>query len=245
MRKIPVLPCSFIKYSLIYIGLGCFLFSMMSCSGGLLGLFKSKDAKELEITPEALIQEGLNAYQRKKYTKATEAFQKMKDRFPYNPYAIVAELKLADSYFLNKEYLLAATAYKEFEKLHPTNEIIPYVIFQLGMCYFKQMPTTDRDQSYAFQAAQAFDRLIKTYPKSEYVSQAQPHWITAQKKLALHEFYVGEYYFNGKKYEAALGRFEGVVQQFPNLAHPPKLEQYIRICKEKLDRAQSQKNKKP
>ena len=171
-----------------------FLFSLMGC-----GCFKSKEAKELEKTPESLIAEGLDAYQRKRYEKAGEAFQNLKDRFPYNPYAIVAELKLADSYFLNKEYLLAATAYKEFEKLHPANEIIPYVIFQSAMCYFKQMPTIDRDQSYAFQAVQEFERLIKNYPQSEYVSQAETNLITAKKNLAAHEFYIGEFYFNEMK----------------------------------------------
>jgi len=240
MRKIPLFTRSFYKHSLIVLIMGWFLFSMVSC-----GYFKSKDAKELEKTPEALIQEGLDAYQRKKYEKATEAFQNLKDRFPYNPYALVAELKLADGYFLNKEYLLAATAYKEFEKLHPVNEIIPYVVFQLAMCYFKQMPAIDRDQSYALQAAQEFDRLIKNYPQSDYIAQAQTHLITAKKKLALHEFYIGEYYFNRKKYDAALGRFEGIVQQFPETSHPPKLEQYIQICKEKLAQTQPQKNKNP
>jgi outer membrane protein assembly factor BamD len=213
-----------------------FLSSMVGC-----GLFKSKEAKELEKTPESLIAEGLDAYQRKQYEKAGEAFQNLKDRFPYNPYAIVAELKLADSHFLNKEYLLAATAYKEFEKLHPANEIIPYVIFQLAMCYFKQMPTIDRDQSNAFLAVQEFERLIKNYPQSEYVSQAEVNLIKAKKNLAAHEFYIGEFYFNQKKYEAALGRFEGILRDFPDSAYPPKLKNYIAICKEKLAQPQAEK----
>ena len=196
-----------------------FLFSLMGC-----GLLRSKETKELEKTPESLIAEGLDAYQRKNYEKAGEAFQNLKDRFPYNPYAIVAELKLADSHFLNKEYLLAATAYKEFEKLHPSNEIIPYVIFQLAMCYFKQMPTIDRDQSYAFQAAQEFDRLIKNYPRSEYISQAESNLITAKKNLASHEFLIGEFYFKEKNYDAALGRFEGILRAVSRYRLPSKTE---------------------
>jgi hypothetical protein len=41
---------------------------------------------------------------RGKDMKKPGKLQNLKDRFPYNPYAIVAELKLA-SHFLNKEYL--------------------------------------------------------------------------------------------------------------------------------------------
>jgi outer membrane protein assembly factor BamD len=240
MREYPSFKYSCLKYGLILMVIVWFLISLMGC-----GVFKSKEAKELEKTPESLIAEGLDAYQKKKYEKAGEAFQNLKDRFPYNPYAIVAELKLADSHFLNKEYLLAATAYKEFEKLHPSNEIIPYVIFQLAMCYFKQMPTIDRDQSYAFQAAQEFERLIKNYPKSEYISQAESNLIAAKKNLAFHEFFIGEFYFNQKKYDAALGRFEGILQQFPETSQPPKLKNYIEICKEKLAQGRPPKLKTP
>lgn len=231
---------SYSGYSLIFIMVGGLIFLLSGC-----GLFKSEASKELERTPDSLIMEGLDNYQRNRYERAIEAFQKLKDRFPYNQYAIVAELKLADSYFLNKDYELAAVAYKEFEKLHPANEVIPYVIFQLAMCYFNQMPTIDRDQTYASSAVQEFERLIKNFPKSEYISQAQANLIIAKKNLVSHEFYIGEFYFKGKKYEAALGRFEGILRRFPDAPPPPKLDDYIRICKEQLARIQPQKVKTP
>jgi len=217
-----------------------FLFSC--CLGTLLclgscttisGWFTSGPKQELEKTPESLVQEGLDAYQRKKFEAAIEAFQKVKDRFPYNQYAILAELKLADSYFLNKDYELAAAAYKEFEKLHPANEIIPYVVFQQGMCYFKQLPTTDRDQSKAELAVQEFDRLLKTYPQSEYAAEAQTNRTASRRNIVLHEFYVGEFYFNKKNCPAALGRFEGILQKYPDVTPPPKMEGYLKTCREK------------
>lgn len=208
---------------------GWLLLSLAGC-----GYFKSEASKELERTPDSLIMEGMDNYQRKRYERAIEDFQKLKDRFPYDKHAILAEIKLADSYFLNKDYQLAANAYKEFEKLHPANEVIPYVIFQLGMCYFNQMPTIDRDQSFAFRAVQEFERLIKTFPQNEYVSQAQTNLITSKKNLVSHEFYIGEFYFKEKNYAAALGRFEGILRQFPDTPHPPKMKEYIQICKEKI-----------
>lgn len=238
MKKTP--PAFYSKHSLVFVMIGGLIFLLSGC-----GLFKSEASKELERTPDSLIMEGLDNYQRNRYERAIEAFQKLKDRFPYNQYAIVAELKLADSYFLNKDYALAAVAYKEFEKLHPANEIIPYVIFQLAMCYFKQMPAIDRDQTYASQAVQEFERLIKNFPKSDYLSQAQANLITAKKNLVAHEFYIGEFYFKGKKYEAALGRFDGILRRFPDTPPPPKLDNYIRICKEQLARIQPQKAKTP
>jgi outer membrane protein assembly factor BamD len=233
-------PASYLWSCLIFLITGGLILQLSGC-----GLFKGGASKELERTPDSLIMEGLDNYQQKKYERAIEAFQKLKDRFPYNQYAIVAELKLADSYFLNKDYELAAVAYKEFEKLHPANEVIPYVIFQLAMCYFKQMPTIDRDQSNASLAVQEFERLIKSFPNSEYISQAQTNLITAKENLVSHEFYIGEFYFKGKKYDAALSRFEGILRRFPDTPPPPKLDDYIRICKERLAKTQPQKAKTP
>ena len=50
----------------------------------------------------------------------------------------------------------AVLAYTEFINLHPTNENLPYVMYQIGMCYYNQITTIDRDQSEGFQGLKAF-----------------------------------------------------------------------------------------
>jgi outer membrane protein assembly factor BamD len=201
------------------------------------GWFSSATKEEPEQSADALIQEALDAYQLKKYERATEAFQKLKDRFPYSQYAILAELKLADSYYLNKDYELAAASYKEFEKMHPANEVIPYVVFMLGMSYFKQMPTIDRDQSKTLSGVQEFDRFIKSYPQSEFVTQAKVNREEALKNIVAHEFYIGEFYLKEGNCAAALGRFEAILKQYPEIPHPPKLESHLQTCRKKMSTA--------
>ena len=146
-------------------------------------------------------------------------------------------MKLADSYYLNKDYELAATSYKEFEKMHPTNEVVAYVVFMQGMSYFKQMPTIDRDQSKALLAVQEFDRFSKGHPQSEYVTQAKINREEAQKNIVAHEFYIGEFYLKKGNYLAALGRFEGIIKKYPQTPYPPKLESYLQTCREKVSAA--------
>ncbi len=63
--------------------LGFLLWGLGGC-----GWFSSDTKKEQpEGSADALIQEGLDAYQRQKYEKAVEAFQTLKDRYPYSQYA--------------------------------------------------------------------------------------------------------------------------------------------------------------
>ena len=65
-------------------------------------------------TPRELSEAGYEAMQSGKYDKAVKLYEKLKDRFPFSPYTVSAELSLADAYFLGKKYAMATEAYKKF-----------------------------------------------------------------------------------------------------------------------------------
>ena len=107
---------------------------LLVCSG-CNALKKSWDAitgQESTGSAQQLAWDGMDAYEDGDYTIAIEHFQQLKDWYPFSKYAILAELKIADSQYHLKNYEEAIFAYEEFEKLHPRNEAIPYVIYQIG-----------------------------------------------------------------------------------------------------------------
>jgi len=59
---------------------------------------------------------------------------------------------------------------------------------------------------------------------------------------AEHEFYVGEFYFKQKKYQAAMQRFETIAREYPNLGLDYKTSVYIQETKKEL--AQEEAGKK-
>jgi len=181
-------------------------------------LFMTK-GDEMEPQPQALIEDGMNLLKKERFLAAADTFQKLRDRYPYSRYAVLAELKQADALYLRGDYIEAVEAYKDFEMLHPKNEAVPYVIFQQGMCYYRQMKTLDRDQTPAMKAAQTFQRLRQSYPQDKYSTQAEARLIEAHGMLAGHEFYVGEFYFKKKQYKAALGRFINLIKSFPDTGY--------------------------
>ncbi len=119
-------------------------------------------------TAQELAWDGMDAYEDGNYSVAIDNFQQLKDWYPFSKYAILAELKIADSNYHLERYEEAIFAYEEFEKLHPRNEAIfayeefenlhprneavPYVIYQIGRCYYDQIDTIDRDQTPARRA---------------------------------------------------------------------------------------------
>jgi len=190
-------------------------------------------------TAQELAWEGMDAYENGKYSKAIEKFQKLKDYYPFSKYAILAELKIADAHYQREEYEEAVFAYENFEQLHPRNEAIPYVIYQIGRCYYDQIGTPDRDQTSAQKALEAFQRLVKQFPKDQYSTRAAEHIKTAQKSLAGHAYVVGVFYYNTKHYKAALNRFMTIISDYPDVGYHQKALEYIAKCEDSIAKEES------
>lgn len=193
--------------------------------------------KKTDKPPDVMAQEGIKQLKKKDYDDAIETFEKVRDRYPYSDQAMLAQIKLADAYFYKKKYDEALQAYKEFEKLHPTNRAVPYAVFRQGLCYYRQRSTIDRDQTYTFKALQEFRRLKQKYPQCDYIPKAEKYMARCRRDLAEHEFYVGAFYFRTKKYKAALDRFQVVAQEYPEFPKQAEAKEYIDNCQKKLAEA--------
>ncbi|MGE5844314.1 MAG: outer membrane protein assembly factor BamD, partial [Syntrophaceae bacterium] len=64
-----------------------------------------------------------------------------------------------------------------------------------------------------------------------------------KQRLAEHEFYVGEFYYRTKKYEAALKRFEGIQRDYANLGLDYKTSRFIEETKQRMKEETDRKAK--
>ena len=196
--------------------------------------FKSKE----EETALELVSNGMDQFNNEDYQDSIGSFEKLRDWYPFSKYVILAELKIADAYYHIKNYEEAVAAYEAFENLHPRNEAIPYVIFQIGLCYYERIDTIDRDQTPAKNALDTFNRLKKQFPGDVYTHRAEEHIKKCIKSLSGHEFYVGLFYYKDKHYEAALSRFKSVLSNFPDVGFHQQALQYVSLCEEFLTKDQ-------
>ena len=193
------------------------LFLLLGCGG------KGKTVKTVEGDPETIYKQGLVRFNKRDYSEALKKFEELKSSFPDSPpYTIWAELKAADCHFFKKEYVEAIAAYEEFKKIHPTHEEMPYVQYQIGMSYYNQMHTIDRDQTFTNKALSSFEYLMATYPPSLFTEKAKEKVAVCKKQLADHEFYVGNFYYKQGRFEAAVSRFERLLKKFPRTPEEDK-----------------------
>ncbi len=200
--------------------------TMLTSCSSLNGMFSKlsfgEDEDPKSLPPETLIVQGMDAYNVGNYSEAIKAFKAILDEHPFSAQAMLAELKAADAHYYNKQYTEAKTLYKEFEERHPTNEAIPYVMFQIGMCDFSRTDRIDRDISGPQDAIKSFTRLLHTYPQSPYAKEAQARIKDAKEFLVNHEYLVAVFYVRTDHYEEAKHRLKYLLAMYPDSNMAPQ-----------------------
>lgn len=206
---------------------------LSGCQISFLNLFGGGKTR-VRSTPEGLYSAGAHEFGKKKYTNAREYFTRLKEEYPLHELAVMARIGVADSYFSQKKYAEAENEYNDFIVFHPTNENVPYAIYQVGMCHYNRIEAIDRDQSSTIMAKREFEKLVSRYPESKFSLMAEEKIRDCKQKLAEHEFYVGQFYFKQKKYQAALARFETIEREYANIGFDYKTKYFINETKEKI-----------
>ncbi len=196
------------------------------------GMFSNVTVGEEEevlkgVPPETRLQEGMTAYEVGHYKTAAKAFSTLLEEHPFSQEAMLAELKLADAYYYDGKYDEAKKHYQAFESRHPTNEAIPYVLFQYGMCDYSRADRVDRDPGSMRLAVESFTRLLNAAPNSPYSQEATRKIKDAQEFLAHHEYRVAEFYRRTGKEGAAKQRLQYLLSSYPESDLAPKAQRML------------------
>jgi outer membrane protein assembly factor BamD len=211
-----------------------FLLPVIATAGG--GCATSDDATKpitYSSTAKQNYEKGLAELKDENYPEALKYFQFVRSKSPFSKYAVLAELAIADTQFDRGNYTEAADSYKQFIRLHPTNDRVTdgYAAFRVGECAYKDMPddvwllppSYEKDQSAVGDTLRELDDFVKKYPDSPYVEKAQPLRREALKRLVDHEVYVARFYLDRDRPKAAAMRIEGAIRRYPGSGREPEL----------------------
>lgn len=187
-----------------------------------------EDGEDVRLSAQTLAGKGIDEFSVGNYYKARKYFDKVLDHYPFSPEATLAQLKGADSNYYMENYEEALMLYHEFEERHPTNEAIPYVMYQIAMCYYQQIDRIDRDTSGAENSIKEFSKLLRAFPDSPYTREAQGRIRAANEFLVNHEYFVVEFYLRTEKYEEAQSRLTYLINTYPDATITPKARDLLK-----------------
>ncbi len=222
-----------------------FVFSLVVSCGG------KEAVKKEEFDPVVYLKKADELISKKEYEEARKLLLEIKNRESAKEYAPVAQLKIADSYLKEDEPELAITEYRRFLELYPESTYAPYAQYSIAMAYFRQIESPERGSGTAQKALNEFLKLEKMYPRHPYGEILPLRIQKCRNIIAEGELLIGKFYYKKGSYKAAIGRFEGIVKNYPdfknldetlylladsykNLNMIDLAKQYIQLLKEKF-----------
>jgi outer membrane protein assembly factor BamD len=181
-----------------------------SCSG------KTAIRPPEKFDPEKAFEKANTQMEKSDYDQARAGFLEVKNRDMSKKFAPLAQLKIADSYVKEGEPELAVAEYQKFMEAYPDNDYDSYAQYQIAMVYFNQIEGPERGYSGAEKALAEFEKLKKLYPRNPYRDSVDLKIEKCRNTIAEYEQLVGAFYYKKGSYNAAIGRFVGLLKKYPD-----------------------------
>src|SRR5580658_872565 len=142
--------------------------------------------------------------------------------YPDSQYQMRAKLAIADAWYREGGSAALAQAeqeYKDFITFFPNAPEAAEAQMRVGDIYFKQMDVPDRDYQKAIKAEDAYRLMLKQYPDSTLIGDAQQKLREVQEVLATREADLGAFYATHENWAASIARYQTVIDTYPQYSH--------------------------
>ncbi len=167
------------------------------------------------------------------YRGAIDNYQHLIDQYPFSPYAEEAELRIGLAYYKMHEYAQAAASLNDFERMHPTSKNLALATYYLGMTYYDQVGSPDRDQSKTAAALQQFEIIEQRFPESEFGELARQRIVICRELLARNELLIGDFYGSRANFRADESRMAELMEKYPDTPVAPEALYKLGVSLEK------------
>jgi outer membrane protein assembly factor BamD len=171
---------------------------------------------------EELYNNGVDALNARRFTTADSQFNAVEQNYPYSTWAVNAQLMSGYSLYLQNKYTESIGTLDRFIQLHPAHRDIGYAYYLRALCYYEQIADIERDQKGTEQAMNALREVVNRFPDTSYATDAKLKIDLCVDHLAGKEMEIGRFYQKQHLYEAAIGRFQRVVDDFQTTNHVPE-----------------------
>ncbi len=201
----------------LFLGIVAFLPILSGCGS------KDENAKQVPLGPvETLYNNGVDALNARRFSTADDQFAAVEQNYPFSSWAVNAQLMSGYSRYLQNKYTEAIGTLDRFIQLHPAHRDVAYAYYLRSLSYYEQIGDIERDQKGTEQAMNALREVVSRYPDSAYAQDAKLKIDLCIDHLAGKEMEIGRFYQKQHLYEAAIGRFQRVVDDFQTTNHVPE-----------------------
>jgi outer membrane protein assembly factor BamD len=165
---------------------------------------------------------ALEYYDQEEYFKASTLFEEIIPILRGRPEAERVQFYFAYSHYYQKQYLLSSHYFQTFYTIYSRSELAEEAMYMHAYSLFLDSPEHNLDQTSTYDAINAMQTFLNTYPNSGYKKQANQ--IIDQLQVKLEEkayknaiqYYRLEKYHGGEALKAALISFDNFQKEYPD-----------------------------
>jgi outer membrane protein assembly factor BamD len=178
-----------------------------ACAGGM---------PKIPDTPDSVLQKADEYFDRGRYFQSSELYKAFIERYPGHDRSDYAQYRMAESYFHDQQYELAAVEYRVIVSRYGYSEYVDDALFQIGVCYWELSPSPEKDQSKTFEAVQMFEQFIQTFPDNNKVPAAREYLRKCNEKLAEKYMIAVKLYYRAGNLRSVEIYCDKIIEQYPD-----------------------------
>jgi outer membrane protein assembly factor BamD len=186
----------------------------------------SNDNQAIPGRDKELYEEASKKLRKGRYDESRLMYNVIISTYPDSTYLPLAKLAIADSFYLEggtSQLEQAVGGYKDFAQFFPTHPLTCQVRLKIADAYIRQMNAYNRDATKARQAETQLKATMQGCQTTDLRPEIEDRLVRVQQILSLHSLAVGDFYFDNRKaYKAAFGRYQEIVEQYPNSTYMDK-----------------------
>ena len=178
---------------------------LVSCAG-------TKNNEEISLRDK--FDKAMNNLKSKKYLQAQSDFKNVLIRGTGTDLGDDAQYYLGESYYRNKEYLLAIAEYEKLTRKMGYSPFVEDARFKICEAYRIESPKYYHDQEYTLKALERYQEFLDDYPNSSLLDDVLSSINILRDKLAKKAFETGILYMKMDEYQSAKLSFQIVIDKF-------------------------------
>ncbi len=200
-------------------------------------------------TLDVAYNKALHLYKTGSYDEAAHAFETVLSLARGTAKAEQSEYYLAESYYHNREYLLAANEYKRYYTYYPKSDKRQEMQFKEALCYLKLSPRYQLDQTNTNKAIELFQLFVSRYPNSPKADEAGKYIDQLRDKLARKLYEAAHLYMRNDHYKAAAIYYGLTVDEYPEtdwaeVALAKQVNAYLQLAENSVESKQEERYNK-
>lgn len=164
---------------------------------------------------------------------AAVELEKLVLNYPDRDFSDEAQYLLGQAHMEMREYILAENAFRMLLSSYPGSSFREQAELGIALCYTRQAPKHQLDQSATHSAVRAFERFLEDHPGSPYVPVALEELRKCRERLAEKLLEAGVFYLGRGRVKSAKIYLEQVRDEYPDTRMAVESRYYLAKCIEK------------